>query len=93
MAVSIQNNNAIPPAFFPWKVNDASQANGGRTVTKTGKDLKKLHDQSEKILFDWLENPPVDRRQLQALNLLAEAVQMLHAACINMGAVEVQDSD
>ena len=54
-------------------------------------DIKALHDLVEQTLLAWLENPPTDRRELQALALLAEAGQSLFAACINLG-VMVSDS-
>ena len=53
-------------------------------------DIKELHDKTHKVLLEWLENPPKERRELQALQLLAEANQMLYAACINLKAIEIQ---
>jgi hypothetical protein len=55
------------------------------------RDVKKLHNHANQLLIEWLDCPPAERRQIQALNLLANAIQMLHAACINLGAIEVPD--
>jgi len=54
-------------------------------------DIKKLQADANSLLLNWLENPPTERRQKQAMELLAEAVQMLNAAAINLGAVDVPD--
>jgi hypothetical protein len=54
-------------------------------------EIKILHDNANKLLLNWLEHPPIDRRQKQAFGLLAEAVQLLHAATINLGIVDVED--
>jgi hypothetical protein len=48
-------------------------------------EVKYLHDKNELVLFQWLEDYPKDERQLQALRLVAEAGQILYAACINLG--------
>lgn len=53
-------------------------------------DIKAIHDMSYQVLLEWLEKPPKDSREIQALQLLAEANQMLYAACINLGTVEVK---
>ncbi len=47
-------------------------------------DVKAIHHMSHRVLLDWLDKPPTDRREVQALQLLAEANQMLYAACINL---------
>ena len=54
-------------------------------------ELKHLHINANKVLLHWLEHPPVDRRQKQAFEQLAEAVQLLNAASINLGIVDVED--
>ena len=47
--------------------------------------LKQLHNDANRLLLDWLEHPPQDRRHMQAFQLLAEAAQLLNAAAINLG--------
>ena len=54
-------------------------------------DFKKLHDKAYGLLLKCLDCKPTDRRQKQSLELLANAVQLLHAASINMGVVKVRD--
>ncbi len=54
------------------------------------RDVKEVHDMVYQVLLDWLEAPPTERRELQALELLAEANQMLYAACINLGVAEIK---
>jgi len=56
-------------------------------------EVKELHDLSYKLLIAWLEEPPTDRRQRQALDLLAEANQKLYAACINVGAIKINPNN
>jgi hypothetical protein len=51
-------------------------------------ELKKLHDDANRVPMDWLEHPPNGRRHLQAFELLSEAVQLLNAASINLGLVD-----
>lgn len=58
-------------------------------TTKTT-DIKVVHDMVHQVLLNWLETPPTDRREVQALQLLAEANQMLYAACINLGVAEIK---
>ncbi len=54
-------------------------------------DIKALRDLAEDVLMQWLAvESPVDRRRQKALELLADAGQMLHAACINLGPVEIE---
>lgn len=53
-------------------------------------DVKAIHDMTHQVLLDWLDKPPTERREVQALQLLAEANQMLYAACINLGTVEIK---
>jgi hypothetical protein len=55
------------------------------TMNSIVNKVKYLHDQNELVLFQWLEDYPKDERQLQALQLVAEAGQSLYAACINLG--------
>ncbi|MCK9605567.1 MAG: hypothetical protein M0R33_03840 [Methylomonas sp.] len=54
-------------------------------------DIKNLRDKAQQLLLEWLESPPTDQRQKQAMHLLAEASQYLHAACVNLGLTD--DSD
>ena len=60
-------------------------------MNRIADEIKILHDNANKLLLHWLEHPPIDRRQKQAFELLAEAVQLLHAATINLGIVDVED--
>ncbi|MDD1627564.1 MAG: hypothetical protein LUQ26_08845 [Methylococcaceae bacterium] len=55
------------------------------TMNSIADEVKCLHDHNELVLFQWLEDYPKDERQLQALRLVAEAGQILYAACINLG--------
>ena len=55
------------------------------TMNSIADEVKYLHDRNEHVLFHWLEDFPQDERQLQALRLVAEAGQILYAACINLG--------
>lgn len=55
-------------------------------------EINVLHERAEKLLLDWLENPPTDKRQKQALQLLAEASQNLHASVINLGLYDSVDT-
>lgn len=55
-------------------------------------EINNLHERTEKLLLDWLENPPTDKRQKQALQLLAEASQNLHASVINLGLYDSVDT-
>ncbi len=52
-------------------------------------DIKALYDLAEDILMDWLAlESPADRRKQKALELLAEAGQLLHPPCINLDVIE-----
>lgn len=52
-------------------------------------NLKALHDLAEDVLMSWLDQEtPNDKRRQKALELLADAGQLLHSACINLGAIE-----
>ncbi|PPD28942.1 MAG: hypothetical protein CTY19_18115 [Methylomonas sp.] len=55
-------------------------------------EINSLHERAEKLLLDWLETPPTDKRQKQALQLLAEASQNLHASVINLGLYDSVDT-
>jgi hypothetical protein len=55
------------------------------TMNSIADEVKYLYDHTELVLFQWLEDYPKDERQLQALQLVAEAGQILYAACINLG--------
>ena len=54
-------------------------------------ELKRLHDDANRVLMAWLEHPPQDRRQQQAFALLSEAVQLLYAASVNLELGEGQE--
>lgn len=55
-------------------------------------DLLALGQLAEGVLMDWLEHEsPSDRRRQQALQLLAEAGQLIQSACVNIGVVVVPD--
>ncbi len=49
-----------------------------------------LTELAEYVLLAWLEIPPTERRDKQALDLLADAAQGLYAACINLGLKNVE---
>ena len=52
-------------------------------------DIKALYDLAEDVLMDWLAHEsPAERRKQKALELLAEAGQLLHSACINLDVIE-----
>ncbi len=52
-------------------------------------DIKALYDLAEDVLMAWLAlESPADRRKQKALELLAEAGQLLHSACINLDVIE-----
>ena len=61
-------------------------------MSVTATEIKVLHEMTYQVLLEWLESPPKDRRQLKALELLAEANQILYAACINLGLDEGEAS-
>jgi hypothetical protein len=67
-----------------WQ-NSAQFRTGQNTMNNKAQELKKLHDDANRLLMEWLEHPPKDRRQLKAFELLSEAVQLLNAASINLG--------
>jgi hypothetical protein len=60
-------------------------------MDKIAEDIRRLHEDGQKLLLDWLERPPKDRRQKQAFELLSEAVQLLRASSINLGFDEVDE--
>ena len=48
-----------------------------------------MYDLAEVVLRDWLALESLaDRRKQKALELLAEAGQLLHSACINLDLIE-----
>ena len=52
-------------------------------------DIKALYDLAEDVLMDWLGlESPADSRKQKALELLAEAGQLLHSACINLDVIK-----
>ncbi|MDD5113013.1 MAG: hypothetical protein PHC94_03270 [Methylobacter sp.] len=50
-------------------------------------EIKALYELTEDVLLSWLDNVPTDKRELKALELLADAGQCLHSACVNMGVI------
>ncbi|MDD2800209.1 MAG: hypothetical protein PHE96_02020 [Methylococcales bacterium] len=48
-------------------------------------EIKALYELTEDVLLSWLDNVPTDKRELKALELLADAGQCLHSACVNLG--------
>ena len=51
-------------------------------------ELQALHDLAEHVLLAWLAvESPTDRRRQKAIELLAEAGQLLHSACLNLRSV------
>jgi len=50
-------------------------------------EIKALYELTEDVLLNWLDDVPTDRRELKALELLADAGQSLHSACVNMGVI------
>lgn len=54
-------------------------------------NLKELYERSQRLVFEWLDSPPTNRADRQAFKLLSEAHQCLYAACINFGALGVED--
>lgn len=52
-------------------------------------EIKALYDLAEDVLMAWLAvESPADRRKQKALELLADAGQLLHSACINLDVIE-----
>jgi hypothetical protein len=52
-------------------------------------EIKALYDLAEDVLMTWLAlESPADRRKQKALELLADAGQLLHSACINLDVIE-----
>lgn len=74
-------------SFFPWLLEGEQLLPSEANTMNAAKEIKTIHDNAEQVLFDWLDNPPADWRQMQALNLLADAIQMLHSACINLDVI------
>jgi hypothetical protein len=55
-------------------------------------EIRALHDMAEHVLLAWLAvESPTDRRRQKAIELLADAGQLLHSACINLGAFSQYD--
>lgn len=60
-------------------------------ITPTNEVLA-LHDLAEHVLLAWLAvESPTDRRRQKAIELLADAGQLLHSACVNLGAFSQYD--
>jgi len=51
----------------------------------TAIEIHALYQLTEQVLLLWLDNVPTDKRELKALELLADAGQCLHSACVNLG--------
>jgi hypothetical protein len=51
---------------------------------KRAGDIKQLHLHAKQLLTVWLNYPPTDQRQIQALMLLANAILALQAAARNL---------
>lgn len=83
-------NHALRP--YLWQNTAKNTGWLEKLMHMMANDIKKLHDDANKLFLDWLGHPPVDRRHKQAFELLAEAVQLLHAAAINLGAVDAEDA-
>jgi hypothetical protein len=63
----------------------------GYAMTPIG-EVNALLDLAKRALLDWLtRESPTGRRKLKALELVAEASQCLHVACINLEDYEVVD--
>ncbi len=54
-------------------------------------NIKDLHFASCQVLIDWFDNPPKDRREMVAMELLSEVNQMLYAICINLDNINNQE--
>jgi hypothetical protein len=74
-------------SFFPWLLDGEQLIPPEANTVIAAKKIKAIHDSAEQVLFDWLDNPPSDWRQMQALNLLADAIQLLHSSCINLDVI------
>lgn len=90
--MNILVDNDKPDLFFP-RLIDGGPVDEAENISKTANNIKKLHYHAEQLLVDWLDNPPTERRQMQALNLFVEAVQLLNASCINLGVIEISDAE
>jgi len=53
----------------------------------TAIEIHALYQLTEQLLLLWLDNVPTDKRELKALELLADAGQSLHSACVNMSVI------
>ena len=61
-------------------------------MNNTASEVKALHDLAEHVLMAWLAvESPTDRRRQKAIELLADAGQLLHSACVNLGAFSQYD--
>ena len=56
---------------------------------KRARDIKQLHRQSEQLLMVWLNCPPTDQRQMQALTLFAKAILALQTAANHLGDIDI----
>ncbi|MDD5410910.1 MAG: hypothetical protein PHF31_05770 [Methylobacter sp.] len=71
------------------KLNEAPK--NVKTAEENAAEVRVIHDLTEEVLLSWLEAPPTERRHIQALDLLAEAIQLLRSACINLGEITEVD--
>lgn len=61
-------------------------------MNNAASEIKALHDLAEAVLLAWLAvESPTDRRRQKAIELLADAGQLLHSACVNLGAFSQYD--
>jgi hypothetical protein len=77
-------NKGKTQPLFNWVKDRVHADKKVENPVRTFRDVKAIHDLGAQILLDWLDSPPADWRQMRALNLLADAVQLLHASCINL---------
>jgi hypothetical protein len=59
----------------------------------TPEKIQTIHDEAKQVLVQWISHIPVDRRAKHSLQLLAEAVQLLSAAALNMTLVDEFQQD
>ena len=61
-------------------------------MNNAASEVKALYDLAEHVLMAWLAvESPTDRRRQKAIELLADAGQLLHSACVNLGAFSQYD--
>jgi hypothetical protein len=90
MDIFIENKSM---GLFFARIIDTEPFDNAENINKTASNIKNLRYLAEQLLMDWLDSPPTERRQLQALNLLVDAVQSLNSACINLGVIIIPDNE